>query len=204
MNRLQIINKTLAKLGQDPVNALNAPEKRLKTALTFFDGVRDELMESYPWNFCTARAEIYPAAYEDENGRKIYLKPPYGYKYQYRLPKDFLRLLDCAELNYSWCGSEEYPVIEGCFLLADAAGPLHIRYCRSETNEIKWPPLFVNAFCAKLAYELCPNVEQSKADRAMLFQDFAQAVAQAKRVNAMQNPSYSLPPTDFELGRYGV
>lgn len=203
MSRLEIINKTLAKLGQDPVPSLNSPEKRLKTALAFFDGCAGELMESYPWNFCTARAEL-KAEYKDENGQKTFIRPVYGYKYQFRLPKDFLRLLDCAELNYYYGGGEDAPVVEGYFLLANNAGPLHIRYCRHETNELKWPPLFINAFCAKLAYELCPNVEQSKTDKAMLFQDYTQAVSTAKRVNAIQNPSLDLPPTDFEMGRYGV
>lgn len=202
MNRLQIVNRALAKLGQDPVSSLNSSEKRLKTALTLFDSVRDELMQVYPWNFCTHREYWNPAKIKDENGEEVLLTPAFGFKYQYRLPKDFLRLLECAELNYLWCGDCREPVLEGGYLLANHGGPLKVIYSRIVPEEQKWNPLFVNAFCCKLAFELCPNVEQSKADKAGLYQEFTAAIAAARRVNAMQEASMELNSTEYEDSRW--
>lgn len=204
MDRLHIINLALAKLGQDSVENLNGQEKRLKTALTFFEPCRNMLMESYPWNFCIKRTRLNAETYTDENNQTQFSRPAFGYKYQYALPKDFLRLLESKELKYIWCGDCEEPVIEGNYLLSNEAGPLNIRYCAVVEDERLWPPLFIDAFALKLAGELCPNVEQSKADKAILFNELAAAVAQAKRVNAIQKPSLDLPPTDFEESRLFV
>lgn len=204
MDRLHIINLAMAKLGQDPLDNLKGPEKRLKTALTFFEPVRNMLMESYPWNFAVKRAVLNADTYTDDDDVTHYKTPAFGFKYQYTLPKDFLRLLESMELKYLWCGDCTEPVIEGRVLLANTAGPLNIRYVGVVDDERLWPPLFVNAFAVKLAYELCPNVEQSKTDKALLFSELAQVIGEAKRVNAMQKPSLELPPTDFEESRFFV
>jgi hypothetical protein len=202
MERLKIINKTFFKLGQDPLQSLNSAEKRMVAALMNFEDTRDELQSTYPWKFCTARARLTAFTAPDENGQPVPVSPEFGYKYKFLLPRNYLRLYECEQLGYTWNSPQEaLPPMEGDFLLSNNAGPLNIIYIRKITEEHKWPPAFREAYACLLAEKLCFAVQQSPAYKLILKNDFKEAIAGARRIDAMQSAAIKLPITESEKAR---
>lgn len=188
MDKLGIINKAFLKLGQAPIDSLDNKDNKTVCALALYDSVRDVEQTSFRWTFCTKRFILEPLALTSPDGLEtVIVKPAFGYKYQYLLPKGFLRLISIVgarQMGYS---------IEGNCLLIDNEGPLHIVALCVEQCENKFPPAFVEVFATKLAIELCKRLEQDNRTKMDLKQDYDYALMIAKKTDAIQRAVIPAP-----------
>lgn len=183
---LQIANKALTKLGLPTIQSFDSQEEAARLAGAIFGTVRDFELATYPWAFAIKRTEL-PALAES---------PAFGYKFQYALPADFLRL----EGIYNCGGANKNAYeLEGNNLLTDIGAPLQIRYISRELNQIKWPPYFVEAVATKLAYEMCERLKQDPQRKSVLWQEYQAIIGAAKRCNAIQLAVKDIRPGSWEL-----
>lgn len=183
---LQIANKALTKLGLPTIQSFDSQEEAARLAGAIFGTVRDFELATYPWAFAIKRTEL-PALAES---------PAFGYKFQYALPADFLRL----EGIYNCGGADKNAYeLEGNNLLTDIGAPLQIRYISRELDQIKWPPYFVEAVATKLAYEMCERLKQDPQRKSVLWQEYQAIIGAAKRCNAIQLAVKDIRPGSWEL-----
>lgn len=183
---LEIANKALTKLGLAVIPSFDSQEEAARLAGAIFGSVRDFELSTYPWAFAIKRAEL--AALADA--------PAFGYRFQYPLPADFLRLEGIY--NAGGADKDAYELEGGC-ILTDIAAPLQIRYVSRELNQLKWPPYFVEAFATKLAYEMCERLKQDPQRKSVLWQEYQAVIGAAKRSNAIQLCVKDIRPGSWEL-----
>lgn len=185
----EIANKALAKLGIRPIASLEDKEEGARVAKALFGSVRDYELSIYRWLFALKRVALP----KDEQ------TPAFGYKHQYTLPADFLRLESVVKDPML----KDAYVIEGNKILTDLPAPLQIIYVSRNVELIKWPPFFVEAFACKLAYEMCERLKQDPSRKQTLQMEYQIIIRDAKRANAIQLPAQALPATELEVAQYG-
>src|SRR4051812_33923653 len=79
-----IFNFALAHLGQAMIMSLEDPSQEARFCKRFYTETRDEVMASHRWNF--AMSSLSPA--------RLGGTAPFGWRYQYQLPAECLRVLD--------------------------------------------------------------------------------------------------------------
>lgn len=183
---LQIANKALTKLGLPTIQSFDSQEEAARLAYAIFETVRDYELATYPWAFAIKRTEL----------TALTSAPAFGYKFQYALPTDFLRL----EGIYNCGGADKNAYeLEGNNLLTDIGTPLQIRYISRELDTVKWPPYFVEALATKLAYEMCERLKQDPQRKSILWQEYQAIIGTAKRCNAIQLAVKDIRPGSWEL-----
>ena len=154
-----------------------------------FGTVRDYELSVYRWLFALKRVAL----------AKDGVAPAFGYKNQYSLPPDFLRL----EFVERPLGFHDAYLLEGNKILTDLPAPLKIIYISRQVELVKWPPFFVEAFACKLAYEMCERLKQDPSRKSTLLAEYQLIIRDAKRANAIQLPAQALPMTELEEAQYG-
>jgi len=178
----QIANLALTKLGPGSgyLSDLASDTTIAGQALNrVYEMVRDELLETHPWNFAIKRAELASDV----------STPEWGYDYQYSLPADCLRFLSVE-------GTKVDYQIELDKMLSDEEGPLNIRYISRSTDVSKWSPTFVQALSARWAFEISGIIE-SRVTPNQLWEMYMMLLSQAKRADAQANPAEEMPDGDW-------
>lgn len=189
ITEIEITNKALAKLGIRPIASLEDKEETARVAKLLFGTVLDYELSIYRWLFALKRTALAKDA----------TAPAFGYKNQYSLPPDFLRL----ESVEKPLGMKDAYLVEGDKILTDLEAPLKIIYISRKVDYVKWPPFFVEAFACKLAYEMCERLKQDPSRKQTLMVEYQTIIRDAKRANAIQLPAQSLAMTELEEAQYG-
>jgi hypothetical protein len=169
-------NAALAKLGQGAVLSFEDPDERARWLKARFGDVRDLVLRANRWSFALARARLAAR-----------VEPPaFGWRRAFPLPADCLRLIEVEGLSAAGAFA-----LEGGAVLADAEGPLDVRYVRRIADVGAWDGLFAEAVACRLALELAEKLTQSASRREAALRDYQLAVREAVRVNAIETPAES-------------
>ena len=147
----------------------HAPEEAIACAL-FFESVRDGLLHTYPWVFARATAKLVTPEQSP---------PVAGWLYKFALPEDCVKLLGIIEKHKTARDHEQIENTVECDV-----SPAVIRYTTRVTNTTKWPMLFQDAFCARLALEIEPSIGGAAVtanSRNYLMQMFQYAISEGYR-----------------------
>jgi hypothetical protein len=177
VSQVDIANRALTKLGAARIISLDDDSQASNTLSSMFAIVRDAELRKNLWHFSKARAQL-PALSQ---------APMFGYSHQFQLPADFLRLI---EVNGRQCQPkpqlDSWYSIEAGRILIDQSGPLRIRYVRRVEDPTLFDALFVEALACKLAFESCETLTQSNTKKQTAAQEYEVAVADARRMNAIE------------------
>ncbi|TCP35913.1 hypothetical protein [Sphingomonas sp. BK235] len=182
-----IANLAAASIGED--DQLRSPDDDTHLARSVravWDLERRAALRDHQWNFAIRRAQL-PALAD----------APLDWRAAFHLPADCVRLIEVLGVSRT-----RYQ-LEGRALLADAPGPLGVRYVADVRETALWDDLFVRAFAARLGYAIADRVTGDRARRADAWGAYQQALAEAKRVDALENPGVSWAPCGWELARTG-
>jgi hypothetical protein len=168
--KVEIINQALFRVGSDPILTIDENTKQARVAKTLYDMQRDALLEEYPWMFAKKRATL----------SQLSTTPDFGFNYYYQLPADCLHVLELY-------GSTSNFEIESEGKLAVDDEDVQIKYVAKVTLEGAWPPSFVQALAATLAYHMTEALGKDKALKATLLDEKNMAIAEAKRLGAIQD-----------------
>lgn len=192
MNRVDVVNGALIKLGASLIADPNEASEGARKAKSVYDRVMRAEMRRHAWSFALRRASL-PA---------LSAIPVFGFLYQFALPSDFLRLYEMANDAPNSAGYRDFVfwptstyTIEGANILTDYAAPLQIRYVAdlSEQENI-WDAAFCEAACVRLAMELCFTITKSMTREEALIKQYKSAMFEARRTNAIELPAQV--PTD--------
>lgn len=196
-SQTDICNRALIKLGAGQITSITDNSKAARILSGLWDTVRKAELQKNFWNFALQRTTL--AALSDT--------PAWGFGYQYQLPVDFLKL---AQINDTYIvpglsdyrnGDDSSYAIEGTAVLCDFAAPLKIRYVRDITDAGLFDALFVDMMAAKLAFEACYGIMQSRDGQRAAMDDYKEARRMAILSNAIAKPPQGIPDDSWVLGR---
>ncbi|AXK65951.1 hypothetical protein [Burkholderia sp. IDO3] len=194
-SQVGIANRALTKLGSARITSLDEDSKAAAALNSMYDDVLDACLREHVWSFAKTRAQL--AALADA--------PLFGFGYQYRLPADFIRLIQIGQfLIYPRTDTRGLFSIENGNLLTDLQAPLAIRYAKRVTDPNAMDPLFREAFACRLAAEACETLTQSSTKRQAAWAEHEQAITKAIRVNAIERPSQPIGDDTWLESRNGV
>lgn len=182
---VEICNRALQKLGAKRITSFDQDSPNARSCAVAYEKLKKALLRKHPWVFASTRVAL-PADTQ---------APAFGYQYQYQLPADYLRLLP---LDRGYVSPEENYQIEGTKILTNDLAPLQIRYVRN-TDE-NFDPLFEEALASYIAMELCEEITQSNTKMQSALQSYKDAIAEAKRTNAIEQIAAE-PPEDTWVSR---
>lgn len=183
-----IANLAASKIGED--DQLRSPDDDThvnRTVQAVWDAVRRAALRDHSWNFAMRRSSLAVEALSSV---------PYPWQSSFRLPAECVRLIEVLNIS----SREDYQV-EGKSILADTDGPLYIRFIADVTETALWDDMFVEAFACRLAFQIGPRIVGSEFDKGTAWKVYKDSLAEAKRVDARENPAIPFEATDWELAR---
>ncbi len=183
MTKVDIINYALIKIGDSMISSPTENTPRAKTMNLLFDGIRDDLLRSNPWNFAIKQTGLAanPTA------------PVFGYETAYDIPNDLIKMLS-TEDNISF-------VIEGRQILTDTSGTLNIRYVHRVTDETLFDPMFTQVLKAKLAFEASLRLTSDLTLQQLLRRELDEIVIEAKAEDGKEDDSRRPVDYGWEISR---
>ena len=183
-----IANLAASALGED--DQLSSPDDDThlsRSVRAVWDVERRAALRDHSWNFAMRRVGLPASAAADQD--------PYPHGFAYRLPADCVRLIEVQGFR-----RQDYQ-LEGGFVLADAEAPLRIRYIADVAEPALWDDLFVKAFAMRVAWQIADRITGDISRQQMAERRYRDALSEAKRVDARENPQVQHAPTGWELAR---
>lgn len=175
---LDIWNLALQKLGVERLSSTTQNHRNARSCAACYETTRDAELEKYRWTFAIARVVLAPDA----------SAPAFGFTYRFPVPSDCLRVLLPPDTELDW-------VIENGYVLTNYGDTLEIRYVARVTDTSRFSPTFVKALAMKMAEDMCEELTQSNQKKADAQQAYKDAIAEARRTNAIEKISAD-PPED--------
>lgn len=195
MDKTQLTNYALSKLGEEPLLLLTDDTKPARLMNRIFDQVRDAELRRSRWKFSLKRVQLIA----------LVDAPEWGYTTQYPLPADFLGLVQVNDFYVRPLSKQRGPwSLEGGLLLTDLPAPLKVRYVARITNTGLFDPLFVEALACKLAMEAGETLTQSETKRARAADEYKFALAEARRQDAIETTPDEMPWGTWLESREGI
>lgn len=196
-SQVEIANRALTKIGGQRITSMSDDVEAARVLTSLWDVVRDAELRCRNWNFSIVRASLAALASE----------PDWGFDVQYQLPSDCLRVIQVDEYfpgvslsDYRSSSVAEYQ-IEGSKILTNLTAPLKIRYISRIEDTGVWDSSFNEVFACRLAIEACERVTQSNTKRQLAWDEYKQAIKDATRADAIENPPEPLPDDTWVLSR---
>lgn len=179
-SKVQIFNAAIDLVEDEAITSPTDDTAPAKWLNRNYDLVRDYLIRGYEFNFARDRACI--AAQSTE--------PAFGWKYQYTIPVDCLRVLPLTEgglLNGKLIPYE----IENTVILTNAKPPLKLRYLRRVENPTEFDAMFVQLLAARLGMMMAQAITGKASFQQILSQFYTDIQEKAEVVDAQEGT-----PTD--------
>lgn len=187
--KTEIFNRALIKLGVNTVASPDDPSEQARKCSAVYSSLLKAELRKNPWTFAIKRDEL---AALDET-------PAFGWGYAYQFPSDFIRVVQIGEywdFNQIRVATDQPTVpytLEGQKILTDYAPPLRVRYIHNVEDDTEtWDGLFTEAFACRLAQEVCISLTKNQSSLASMTKLYRDAVAEAKRLNAIELPPVPL------------
>jgi hypothetical protein len=149
-----VCSNALVLLGSKPINSFTGGDKETTCGL-LYPMDKESLLTSYPWKFCTAKAQL----------ARLTDAPLTSWKYAYKLP---LPRLGAPLAYYNSGGVGATTFLEWEVQGADLLCNEEVVFCdyQFDVVESRFPPYFVNLIVLSMAAKLALPVtrDQSKAD----------------------------------------
>jgi hypothetical protein len=178
LNWTTICNYALNRLGVGALLDLSEGNINAQLCNRFLPQAVRHLLSEYDFNFAKRRMRLAP----------LVDRPLFGWKYQYTLPGDMLRIIKVYGTNAVSVDEADRVryQIEGKYLLTDE-GKIEILYIAPPETADLLPFHFVDALAAYLASLLAPAVTSSEQMIMVTAQQAAVQVENAKRMDARLN-----------------
>ncbi len=145
-SKVDLINRALTKLNAKRITSINDSGKNAVDAKTVYDGILEEVLATFAWNFATRRVSL----------ARLAAAPLYGYDFQFRIPSlpKVMRVWEAITDNET--RTKSYVIEgddEGGLLLTNFTA-MDIKYTALIVDTERFSPWFVEVFATRLADEL--------------------------------------------------
>jgi len=185
---VEVVNVALSMIGEDPITSLQDDDQTARIANLRFPTVRDAVLRNHPWNVAKTRQQL--ARSIDD--------PPFGWKYRYALPNNWLRTIRINNYHEHWYTYGRHYEIEGRFMLTNLE-KVQLVYVRRLEDVTKWDSLLTEVIAARLAAELAMSITQDRAISQQMYQLYNDKLKEARNADAMDEPPQHLD-ADLWLG----
>lgn len=188
---VSISNLALQMLGASRIASLTEDSPAARSCNACYEAIRDAEIRKNRWNFAKTRTTLAPHA----------TAPAFTFNYAFPLPSDYLRLLSPNEDNNIADGGRndtdwKIERHQGTLaVLTNDGTSLDIVYLARVTDPAQFDALFVIALAAAMAEHMCEEITQSSAKKEYAASKYKAAIADAKKVNAIENQP-TIPPED--------
>jgi hypothetical protein len=195
---IEIANRAITKVGGTRITSFNDSSTEARALSATYNMARRALLRRAAWNFAVWRGTL----------PKLLTTPSWGFKFQYQLPADFIRLLQVNDYSVALGLSDgrQYDdtpyAIEGGKLLTDYDAPLKVRMIVDVVDANLFDACFAEAFASQLAYEICEQVTQSNSKKSALAQEVVMWINEAKRMDAVESPAEAIHDDSWVLAKY--
>lgn len=146
MNKIEIINLALARIGVRSIERIDEASEAARQTKAFYDHVRRTVLRKYPWSFASRRKEL-----------ALLTEEPTAYRYAYRQPADalYIRRLYKKDSKAPWdkryykCTSDK----EGRLIYTNEPFA-EVEYTADITDTTLFDEAFIDAMSWKLAAEV--------------------------------------------------
>jgi len=187
ISQTRVANHALQKLGAQLISSMNEDTREARTVNACYSILRDRELRAHSWNFSIKRAALAPSA----------TVPAFGFAKAFPLPVDCLRILPPAR-DVDWTIEN----INGASHILTNEGPvIYLRYVARITDEAVFDELFVDMLACKIAWHCCETITQSNQKKADVMQEYKDARAEARRINAFEQASPQEPEPPWLVAR---
>lgn len=187
ISQTRVANHALQKLGAQLITSMDEDTREARTVKACYSILRDRELRAHTWNFSTKRAVLAPSA----------TAPAFGFAYAFPLPADCLRIIPPAR-DVDWTIEN----INGAsHILTNEGAVIYLRYVARITDEAVFDELFVDMLACKIAWHCCETITQSNQKKADVMQEYKDARAEARRINAFEQASPQEPEPPWLVAR---
>lgn len=169
-SEVEIMNSALVKLGAERIVDPDDANIRARLCKERYPHVRDALLRSHPWNFCTAYSEL---AVVDPKPADVF-----DYQYVFQLPANCSRVFK-TDLSYD----VEWEEIVGARIATNASSVI-VKYGQRITDVTKYDDSFIEVLAWALAADIAYALTQSTAQRDEAKKSFKDELAVARSYDA--------------------
>ena len=190
-SKVDIINRSLTKLNAKRITSINDGTKNSVEAKSVWDGILDEVLASFPWNFSTRRVKLAQLATD----------PVYGYDFQFRIPSE-------PKVLHIWeAVTDSERAIKGWVVEGDDEGELiltnlnviYIKYSARVIDTERFSPWMVESMATRLAAELAYTITGKRKLSSDLMQEFLFKIGIAGMKEGQQGLDYVPDDTKHPL-----
>jgi|TARA_R100000426_G_scaffold58200_1_gene41361 hypothetical protein len=176
---VQICNSALNQLGAASITALTDNSKNARLCNARYETIRDAVYRSHPWNCLIKRQQLAQDT----------ATPAYGFKFQFTLPSDCLRLLGLDAYNSDH-------KVEGRKILCNES-TIKISYVAQITDpnelDVLTRETISAGLAADLAYAITANLQVSK----MMQEKYQFKLSEARHTDASEG--YNVDPNNGQV-----
>lgn len=195
--KIAIVNRGLAMLGEPPIQSLLDNVKAARLAGMLYDALLDQELARHFWRFAIGRVLIDETVNDEPRG---------PFQFSYALPSDWLTTVWIGDLP---TGQLPIPVDavpewshEGRFILTNEAAPISLLYVRRTQDTTKFHALFAEILAARLGMDMADSLTNSTAKWQKCRLVYKEALAEARRIQAiMEPPRFSTPDDSWLASR---
>ena len=167
--KVSICNEALSMIGAKSIISFDENTENARRCASIYDSTRRALLRMHPWSFARKRLQLAPVA----------THPSFGYAHAFPLPRDFIRIIDTANVDYE---------VEGLYILADS-NLVNLIYVSDNDNEQTWDSLFSECMALYLVNKLAKPITGSNAEGDSAWQKLQNMLKQARTINGQERPA---------------
>lgn len=190
---VQVVNLTLARIGEDEITDLDQAGKVARTMRNAFEPARDSLLCAFRWNFAIARTDLASSG-----------SAAFGFTYKFQLPDDCLAVIgifDEDEDMRNYTSTKQAWKVEGRELLYDS-DPVYIYYTRAITSPRMFAPLFTSALAWWLAIDTAYALSTGPDQVTNAWKGFKEVVRMARLANAIEGTPEVITSSEWLDARF--
>lgn len=187
---VSIANLAASGIGED--DQLRSPDDDThlsRSVKAVWDIERRAVIRAHTWNFAMRRQQLAALAGE----------APFPWAASFKMPADSVRLVEV--LGRAVGPYRRDYQLEGNCILTNSTGPVPIRYLADVVEPALWDDLFVVVFARRLGWAIADRITGDRGRKDDAFRVYRDALSDARRVDARENPQIVWEPTDWELAR---
>lgn len=174
-----VANMALGILVEAPIESLDDDNKAARLLNLHYETTRQSELTKQAWSFAIFRSEVE---------RDPDAPTSSEYRYGYAIPDDALRVLPLTDTGEA-SGIRIPWKQEGGLILTNYESPRLVRYIGNLTDPGDWNALFVEALAARLAMKIAMPLTQKSSILQGAKVVYDEAVAEARRINAIESSS---------------
>ena len=173
---IDICSNALLLVGAQTISALDEGNDRARLVANLYDGVKNAVIRSHPWNCCIKRVALAPLSES----------PAFDYAYQFLLPPDCAKILQVGEYRQEI----DYRIEAGCILADETA--VFLKYVSKDIDESQFDDLLSDAIMYAMASRVAYPLTQSATLQQTMEQKLAMVMREARSVDGQDDPPETL------------